>query len=131
MRIETTEDAQQRVRQGERWLDDHMPDWEQRIDTTILNISNARCCVLGQLGATDQGRFVITGDFHDVKDYYNLTADDCERYGFSIKARDYVIPNYGEMNWQAMDWLTVAWRTVIQERRLAKERDADRELVGV
>jgi hypothetical protein len=93
MRIETTEDAQQRVRQGERWLDDHVPDWEQRIDTTILNIASARCCVLGQLGATGQGRFVIAGDFHD----------DCERYGFSIKAQDYTVPNYGKFISQAID----------------------------
>jgi hypothetical protein len=44
-----TPSAHLRVAEGARYLDDEDPGWYQRVDPETLELSDGRCCVLGQL----------------------------------------------------------------------------------
>jgi hypothetical protein len=37
------------VAAGMRWLDEHMPDWEPRIDLDRLDLGHGQYCIRGQL----------------------------------------------------------------------------------
>lgn len=49
----STEQIRERVERGVALLDEHVPDWWQRLDTDILDIGDGSVCVLGQVYATE------------------------------------------------------------------------------
>jgi len=48
----TTASAERRVARGAKFLDERVPNWEQRINLERLDISSDTDCVLGQLFGT-------------------------------------------------------------------------------
>ncbi len=120
-------DACVRVDAGVQWLDQHIPDWLNRIDLSLLDISSSRFCLLGQLGCPDANN-VLRFSFHRMKEYYDLSVERCAAYGFAVDCWHY---NSNESMSHAMDLLTNAWCDVIVRRRQAGLEQLKGELVGV
>lgn len=111
--------AQELVARGTALLDSKVPGWDKRVRPEALDIADPRCCVVGQLFAT-QGGFMEgmreLGLLDSERRYYTAYT-----YGFTAYSTDecydstcgcgwgHYIP-YNEMN--------IEWRKVIYGRRL-------------
>ena len=72
---------QQRVARGAAKLDQVMPGWERKIDTSKLMMSNTDCCIVGQLC----GNFFrdVNTLFYGISGFPNNPYVGCE-YGVQI-----------------------------------------------
>lgn len=52
----------ERVGAGARWLDEHVPGWEHRIDLAKLDLKDTCLCVLGQVFEEQAAAAYYTGD---------------------------------------------------------------------
>ncbi len=95
------------VRRGAKLLDGLCPDWYKLININILDLSNARNCIVGQLGL---GYCLNHTDFNN---------------GFALPYREYYsFPEshrmLGKLNDRGWNYLTNLWiRQILKRRRLA------------
>lgn len=83
-----------RASRGAAWLDQEKPGWAKQIQTERLDISEASCCVIGQ----------IFGDFNDWFPTHKHTF--VLRHGFDCTHR----------KGKNFDKLTKAWRAEVDRR---------------
>ena len=96
------------VAAGSRWLDEHVPGWEQRIDLETLDVTNCTMCVLGQ----------VYGDFIDglkaAGKHWSQANSPCDadwpfRNGFAV--------GNTEQGWMGREELNAEWRAEIERRK--------------
>jgi hypothetical protein len=100
--------VEERVAAGVAWLDEHVPDWPDRIKLPELDLKSCLNCVLGQL----------FGDFDEAP---YAARDHAQPLGF-----DRVLPpEVDRLSWTAIESaieadyeaLNAEWRRVIESRR--------------
>lgn len=93
-----------RVLLGARWLDNELPGWEKNIKTSLLDLSESRCCILGQ--AFDREYILVLRD-----KTVNLRESDAEkwseRHGFTVRSDSL----------EEFSMLTEAWRRYLYIRQ--------------
>lgn len=68
-----------RVARGAEYLDFALPDWFMRINTSVLDMTDGSCCVIGQI----YGAFTRT-----IQNVFGWTEIDAENYGVLINDGD-------------------------------------------
>lgn len=98
-----TASIKERVMAGAALLDQRLPGWHDRIDTTVLIMDSGSRCVLGQLFG---GRYSVgvTKLFSLVPFIGNMAAEHGFEPDFDADLAEY-------------DKLDAAWRASIEERR--------------
>lgn len=98
-----------RVRAGATWLDEHAPDWIDKIDLPTLLMEHGAHCILGQV-FDDHGPNWINGYEWATDKESGLLKDDAEirRLGFELDI---------EEDYPGYVWLQRRWTQYIQERR--------------
>lgn len=78
-------DARDRVAAGVAWLDEHRPDWRERVVLRVFDIRSACCCVLGQVFADKAGTKYFDGYEYGREAIYgreSLSRGVSRRLGF-------------------------------------------------
>ena len=113
----TREELDQRVAAGAAFLDDHVPNWHNRVDTDTLAVSQTARCVLGQVWPSGYFGFVrrhSPGSQFDIRH-----GSEVERLGFGIADDDlFTVEGAG-----IYTELTEAWRRYIVARRCSEYAD--------
>lgn len=104
----TLETPQRAVELGVAFLDEHDPDWADRIHPANLDLWSPTCCILGQL----------YGDYTFGLRRYGLDDDDGIRFGLNVPLA---------AAQQRMAELRDAWCEVVDARQAVSQRE--RELV--
>ena len=94
--------ARVRANKGASYLDDKIPDWRERENPVILDMSYSNTCVLGQLNRT----------YHVAFHKLGLDAETSISLGFRARAD-------GSRTWFVFTWLeykalTRAWRQILK-----------------
>src|SRR5688572_16017504 len=95
------------VASGARWLDEHYPRWDSRIDLDILDMGDDEDCILGQVSVSRS--YDIAMEAHGL----DHVADGVELGFYMTEGIDC------EKNWAPLHH---AWRTETERRRQASER---------
>lgn len=86
MNEETLEaDARARVAAGVAWLDEHRPDWRERVELRRFDIRSACRCVLGQVFEEDQANDDSISGYGYVLSRLILPVDRLIQLGFDAK----------------------------------------------
>lgn len=117
MEIPISEHIIERVVKGAAYLDTIRPGWEDEIDLEILDITDASCCVLGELYADE-----VPADDEHLNGYDYAT----KKFSWSIgdaAAHGFTVASWGEpKQWEE---LQAAWEELITARLAAKAEDSD------
>jgi len=106
----TPEAARQRVARGAAYLDEVDPDWWQRLDAAVLELSHGQSCVLGQLHG---------GFEHGLSRAAILNMGSAPRASLSPVALGFLCVQGVAAEGQAHDYalLNAAWQDEIIRRR--------------
>ena len=99
-----------RAEAGAAFMDEHEPGWADDVDAGLLNMNDARYCVLGQVGVARN-----VGDYHAMKIHYFLTYSDACDLGFAIGGE-------GWKRWGGQ--LTRLWQGIILGRQRKDSNNA-------
>lgn len=92
-----------RIARGAEFLDDHAPDWRQRIDLRRLAMDRCTRCVLGQLSGVQEEMW------ERVLDEFGINGYQAAELGFDL---------YEDVDYtQTWDALTDAWAEYIEATR--------------
>ena len=105
----TPEQARRRVARGAAYLDDEQPGWYQHIDPDTLELSEGRCCVLGQL----HGDFRLGLGRASILDLSSAPRANLSPVDLGFLC----VPGVAE-GWQAQDYrhLNQAWQDEVARR---------------
>lgn len=120
-------DIADRVARGAAWLDEKYPQWFDKIDLSILDLSNCTQCVLGQvytgaIPAAEQGQVLaqaiaqVTHGWPDAVEWaqdYRLQVASGEFGGYQILTDFHELPEDGE------------WHGFVARADRGGEQDAD------
>lgn len=137
--VSCLQEAEARALTGAAWLDEHVPDWIDRVDVAELKLNDSSACVLGQVAGSiqyGQGYGSIAGHCHSVEELMTegarvrfdldshegcvlrmlgatrrMTQLEAEDRGFVIRHNGDVA--IGEVGYHHLD---LVWKCIIGER---------------
>jgi hypothetical protein len=99
-----------KIYRGARWLDEFLPDWQERIDLTRFDANQERQCIAGQLFGSYQKvffRHLVPADNDEAR------HDWCQVHGFDLPRHSYS----GDERERAWHTYTHAWMDHVLCRR--------------